>query len=203
MRDNWWFEEADAARMIESLRDWELTVSARKLRLFACACGRAELRGPGQLRRTVEVTERFADGNASDWDLLVAGYDGPEGDGSPFPYCIAHKDAVLAAWHTAKRPGISESRRKADADLLRCIGGDPRRKILLDPVLMPTVVALARAAYDERSMPSGELDPARLAVLADALEEAGCGDAKLLAHLRQPGLHVRGCFAVDALLGLG
>ena len=34
-----------------------------------------------------------------------------------------------------------------------------------------------------------------------ALEEAGCTDAQLLAHVRSPGPHVRGCFAVDAVLG--
>jgi hypothetical protein len=39
------------------------------------------------------------------------------------------------------------------------------------------------------------------AVLADMLEEAGCSDPQLLGHLRSPGPHVRGCFAVDALLG--
>lgn len=65
------------------------------------------------------------------------------------------------------------------------------------------VVRLAQAAYDERVVSEGGLDRARLAVLADALEEAGCTDADLLGHLRGPGLHVRGCFAVDALLGKG
>jgi hypothetical protein len=49
----------------------------------------------------------------------------------------------------------------------------------------------------------GTLDHATLAVLADALEEAGAGDADLLGHLRGPGPHVRGCFALDALLGKG
>jgi hypothetical protein len=38
-------------------------------------------------------------------------------------------------------------------------------------------------------------------VLADALEEAGCGDGELLGHLRGPGDHVRGCRAVDLLSG--
>ena len=64
----------------------------------------------------------------------------------------------------------------------------------------PLVVSLAEAAYQERQLPSGELDPARLAVLADALEEAGA-DPVLLQHLRGPGPHARGCFAVDAALG--
>ena len=63
------------------------------------------------------------------------------------------------------------------------------------------MVALARVAYDQRELPSGTLDVARLAVLADALEEAGCTDADLLGHLRGPGPHARGCWAVDLLLG--
>jgi hypothetical protein len=60
------------------------------------------------------------------------------------------------------------------------------------------VFRLARAAYDAR-LPSGTLESARLPILADALEEAGCGDAEILGHLRGPGPHARGCFAVDAV----
>jgi hypothetical protein len=41
---------------------------------------------------------------------------------------------------------------------------------------------------------------AELPVLADALEEAGCADANLLAHLRDPGVHRERCCAVDLLL---
>jgi hypothetical protein len=37
--------------------------------------------------------------------------------------------------------------------------------------------------------------------LADALEDAGCTDADILSHLRSPGPHVRGCWALDLLLG--
>jgi hypothetical protein len=46
------------------------------------------------------------------------------------------------------------------------------------------------------------LDTVCLAVLADALEEAGCDNADLPVHLRGPGPHVRGCWALDLLLGL-
>jgi hypothetical protein len=60
---------------------------------------------------------------------------------------------------------------------------------------------LARAAYDNRTLPAGTLDTARLAVLADALEDAGCTDAEVLMHRRSGGPHVRGCWAIDALLG--
>jgi hypothetical protein len=57
-----------------------------------------------------------------------------------------------------------------------------------------TVSKLAAAIYDARAFE-------RLPVLADALEDAGCSDAALLGHLRGPGPHVRGCWAVDLLLG--
>jgi hypothetical protein len=40
-----------------------------------------------------------------------------------------------------------------------------------------------------------------IADLADALEDAGCTDAELLGHLRAPGPHVRGCWAVDLVSG--
>jgi hypothetical protein len=87
------------------------------------------------------------------------------------------------------------------AGLARDVLGNPFRPVAFDPAWRsPTVVALAEAAYQERLLPSGELDPQRLAVLADALEEADA-DAVLLAHLRGPGPHVRGCFAIDAVLG--
>jgi hypothetical protein len=38
-------------------------------------------------------------------------------------------------------------------------------------------------------------------VLADGLEEAGCQDVQILGHLRSGGDHVRGCWALDLLLG--
>jgi hypothetical protein len=63
------------------------------------------------------------------------------------------------------------------------------------------VVQLARTAYEERLLPEGLLDPARLAVLADSLEEADCDNQAILEHLHQQGqAHVRGCWAVDLLL---
>jgi hypothetical protein len=57
-----------------------------------------------------------------------------------------------------------------------------------------TVPRLAQAICDVRAFD-------RLPVLADALEDAGCPDANLLGHLRGPGPHVRGCWAVDLVLG--
>jgi hypothetical protein len=92
--------------------------------------------------------------------------------------------------------------RSAQAGLLRDLLGNPFRPAAPCPAWRaPQVVALAQAAYDQRELPSGTLSPARLGVLADALEEAGCADAELLGHLRGTGPHVRGCWALDLILG--
>jgi hypothetical protein len=42
-----------------------------------------------------------------------------------------------------------------------------------------------------------------LPVLADALMDAGCDCREILDHLQAPGPHVRGCWALDAVLGNG
>ncbi len=64
-----------------------------------------------------------------------------------------------------------------------------------------TRAASPRRPSPRRPFPSGLLGVARLPVLADALEDAGCADAELLGHLRGPGPHVRGCWAVDMIPG--
>lgn len=90
------------------------------------------------------------------------------------------------------------------AALVRDIFGNPFRALSLEQGFRgPQALSLARAAYDERTLPSGQLDNARLFVLSDALEEAGSTDEVLLAHLRSPGPHTRGCWALDLVLGKG
>jgi hypothetical protein len=93
------------------------------------------------------------------------------------------------------------SERAAHASLLRCLFHPFQPTRLMSLWQTPTVLALAQAAYNERTMPAGTLEPDRLAVLADALEDSGCTDADMLLHLRGPGPHVRGCWVVDLLLG--
>jgi hypothetical protein len=98
-----------------------------------------------------------------------------------------------------------QAEKQAEASLVRCLFGNPFRPLALDLAWLSwrdgLVRQLAKAAYDERQLLSGHLHPDRLAVLADALEEAGCQDPDMLGHLRQPGaVHVRGCYVVDLLL---
>jgi hypothetical protein len=107
------------------------------------------------------------------------------------------------AVETARRAGV-KGMSGQQADLLRDLFGNPFRPLTLDPAWLAwhggVVPKLARVLYEERDPSSGHLDAARLAVLADMLEEAGCTDTELPDHLRGPGPHLRGCFAVDLLL---
>jgi hypothetical protein len=143
----------------------------------------------------------------------------PEWDPDRWPCAQSvASQAATAAAQFAELSGRNRKERKRDwllghaeaalaqAVLLRCIFGPlPFREVRLDSAWLTwnggAVARLARAAYEERPLPEGLLDRARLAVLADALEETGCADSEILAHLRGSGPHVRGCFALDLILG--
>jgi hypothetical protein len=69
--------------------------------------------------------------------------------------------------------------RRWQADVLRCLFGNPFRHASVSPRWRtPTVRALATAIYDERAFD-------RLPILDDALQDAGCDDAELLNHRAQ------------------
>jgi hypothetical protein len=205
-----WDEMSDTGVMLTWLRgSWK--TSARKLRLFACAAVRRVwgcLTDPGS-RNTVEVAERFADGLATACQMQEAVRQAtratavtPASMAAYFAAAGDYLGCVACVTETATYPGPAYA---AQGGLLRDVFGNPFRGL---PAVAPSVlrwqdglvVRLARAAYDERVLPEGLLDSARLAVLADALEEAGC-DASLLGHLRSPGPHTRGCHVVDLVLG--
>lgn len=122
-------------------------------------------------------------------------------------YALAHSVSPLLFTEECNpdltlRNRVTEAEKTVQAALLRDIFGNPFRPVAIEPVwLTPSVTNLATTAYDERRLPSGELDAARLAVLADALEEAGCDNPDILNHCRQPRDHVRGCWVLDLLLG--
>ena len=86
--------------------------------------------------------------------------------------------------------------------MLHDIFGNPFLPVTFDSAWRTsTAMSLATAIYEDRLMPSALFDNLRMAVLGDALEEAGCTDADILQHCRGPGPHVRGCWVVDLLLG--
>ena len=81
--------------------------------------------------------------------------------------------------------------------LLQDIFGNPFQP---SPVIQPAwlawnggaTVRLAHTIYDNRRFED-------MPVLGDALEDAGCQDAAILDHCRQPSIHVRGCWLLDLI----
>jgi hypothetical protein len=231
----------DPTLMLRFLDD---KASGRKVRLAACACVRRmwRLLADARLRCAVEVTERFADGEATPeeldaarWDAARADYDVGIGVGTPMPFAeemaaewaaraalaVVRSDAELAeaSWQSYAATAVAaeaggafavdeagggafavadRGERKAQVALLRDVFGNPFRPIALDASWLAwndgAIGKLARSIYDERAF-SG------LPLLADALEDAGCTDADILTHCREQGEHVRGCWAVDLLIG--
>lgn len=209
--------------MIAFLRGGGGKATDRKLRLFACACVRRvwHLITDPRSGNAVDVAERFADGRATKAELSEARAaaqdalrEAPRDAAREAALCAASAGAKRAAsWAAASAvtacaggewdagEALRQQAYREEAALLREIMGNPWRPVAFHPGRRTrAVVSLARAAYEERTLPSGHLDPTRLAVLADALEEVGADDS-LVAHLRSLGPHVRGCWAVDAVLG--
>jgi hypothetical protein len=96
----------------------------------------------------------------------------------------------------ATRLAARDAEVACQAALLRDIFGPlPFRQVMFEPPWQtPAVMALATNIYEERRWED-------MPVLGDALQEAGCDDAEVLSHCRGDGLHTRGCWVVDLLLG--
>jgi hypothetical protein len=200
MTESEWLACADPTPMLEFLR---ARASDRKLRLFACACYR---RLWGLLdkseRQAVESAEWRADGKASAGKLERARRPGQFSSGHA-GWAVAAADAYQAAsrasFCAARRAAQgADKERIAQASLLRDVFGDSFRPAAADPGWLSwdagRVTRLAQSAY-------GGWQFGSLPILGDALEDAGCADADILGHLRGPGPHVRGCWAIDLLLG--
>lgn len=214
-----WMQCNDPIGMLSYLRAGG---NDRKTLLFIAACMARiwDLIGEHG-HKWVRIAERVAEGEV-DRRKLEHQYDEVGESGLEHAYAVgspAERGVVYAVmevfygvWYSPANIGGAELgegaarprevERQAQASLLRDIFGNPFRPRVFDPCWRtPAVLALAQAVYDNRQLPWGHLATDRLAILADALEENGCTDASLLEHLRGPGPHVRGCVAVDAVLG--
>jgi hypothetical protein len=210
------------------------TPAIRKVRLFACACCRhvGHLLTDKRSRKALDVMERFLDRratrkqyerateSASDvtWDL--DGTTDGRSDAASAVYRTLDDimddftdaseaatevlDAVLRAIPEGTRGfnklfrDTSKAERAYQAGVLRDIFGNPFRPVALDPSwLTSDVLLLAQGIYEDRAFD-------RMPILADALQDAGCGSDAVLKHCRDPkATHVRGCWVVDLLLGKG
>jgi hypothetical protein len=123
-------------------------------------------------------------------------------DHPPFGSTLAEKRAFVAcvtanqaALDMIYASGNEDRERLLQIHYLRDIFGNPFRPVALDPAWRtPAVTALAHGIYTDRRFDA-------MPILADALEEAGCTSEDILAHCRGDGPHVRGCWAVDLILG--
>jgi hypothetical protein len=210
-----WLTAADPTQMLHFLRG---KTSFRKHRLFAVACCRRiwPLLAEPQSRQAVEVAERYADGladtdeleevceaaselenldNATEAAAGAAVWDDEEAAEFAAYYAAHAADEANPSASPSQGPwgagGMAE--RAAQAELIRCIFGNPFRPVTLNPSwLTSAVLGLAETFYQDRAFNL-------LLILADALEEAGCDHADLLHHCRSKGAHTRGCWVVDLL----
>jgi hypothetical protein len=217
-----WQNTAEPERMLDFLKD---KASGRKFRLFACACVRevGHFLADPRSRKAYFVAERLVEGVASDAERYAASF------GAEWAWKEARGPAKLAAamnaarlligsvrcmrsgWEVARSVaeavqgagygGLKEWQdevRPQQCDLVREVFGNPFDPRAFDPAWAQrndgSVRKLATAIYEEKSFED-------LPILADALIDAGCEDAAILAHCRSAGDHGRGCWVVDGVLG--
>lgn len=223
MTETEWLACTDPQPMLEFLQG---KASDRKLRLFAVACCRRciPLIPPDSrddegrswvdlIQHAIEVGERLADGQTvQDEEIPGIGWTCIDG-WYAFLSCACPANELLEVsknviWGVGQlvygtkkdsnkehEASANKSERAAHAQLLREVFGNSFRPLTFAPTWRHLgVVNLAKSIYDERSF-------GRLPILADALEEAGCINAEILSHLFGPGPHVRGCWALDLILG--
>jgi hypothetical protein len=201
----------------------------RKVRLLRVACCRRiwRLIDNELCREAVEVVEQFADGRvsahrhgltrtaarrAADEYAATARDRAAALAVRSAAYCLEKRklgwdlsSAAGALALEAEGPGdevghgsraVFAAEQAAQAALLRDIFGNPFRPVAFDPAWRTSdVMLLANGIYAERAFD-------RMPILADALQDAGCDADALLAHFRDTSAtHVRGCWALDLVLG--
>ena len=175
-----------------------------------------------------EALKRQADLEAADLSARPSEFLPYDADAAAVA-ALALDDPLTAASRSTYVPR-NQQERAIQVSLIRdLLGPLPFRPVTLSPSVRTwnsgTVVRLAQAIYQEqqllsnsdtlgwflrrreqaiypwRQLPSDYLDSQRLAVLADALLDAGCDEEELIGHCRSEGPHVQGCWAVDLLSG--
>jgi hypothetical protein len=210
MTESEWVACTDSRLLLVFL---EGQASDRKARLFACGLGRSlwPYLGDERSRRVVEVAEANADHLATEDELAAArgaALDAVQGAASRAAAWVGDRHP----WQAARTVVIALQQAQTELSardwsrnmsvrgrkLIDCVFGNPFRTITVDPSWLVwnhgTVLALARRIYDDRAFDT-------MPILGDALEDAGCTDMAILEHLRGPGPHARGCWALDLILG--
>jgi hypothetical protein len=210
-----------------SMLEFHRTRRPRKRRLFAVACcyWMWDLLADERCQRALRAAEEMADqaDHTEQWDPwnqmqdVLTEFDERAGElgASDAPVermrealeavCeVTHPNILNVAEQVARRaaravrahqPDDFFAGDRAQADLLREIFGNPFRGVRFLPSWRTdTALLLARQMYDSREFSA-------MPILADALQDAGCDSDAVLSHCREPGTHVRGCWACDLVLG--
>lgn len=188
----------------------------RLLRLCACAFCRHDptLSDVPAVQRSLELSEAEAD-NGRDEDAVTLaesflappirnpGASVPEPEWRHYITALGLLEPTDDIWYGQVLGELSwvantSAGRRLQADLLRDIFGNPFRPFTFDPAWLTrnkgVVVNVAESIYRDRTF-------RRMPDLATALEQAGCDNLAILAHCREAGIHVRGCWLLDTLLG--
>lgn len=227
MTERTWHSSASGVKLIQHLSD---RITDRKARLLMLACCRrheARFTRPVLREALDAIAAHYADPTAPEVPFNGEGYTrlyrtidrytGANTDAPDFyvgcgvlvavePLSIARRRKHALDWRLdsclldSAREGAGEQikgEQKAQAALVREVFGNPFRPVAFDPAWRTdTVLALARQMYTSEDFSAAP-------ILADALQDAGCGADALLNHLRDArATHVRGCWAPDLVLGL-
>jgi hypothetical protein len=164
-------------------------LSLRKEVLFVVACCRMlVLPHENALQAALPTLERYADAEASREEAQRAA------SGTVLSYLVNRLPGLASdyAQYWAVHAGQADSTAALIRDLF-----NPFHPVSLDPAWLTwnddAVRKMAQGIYGERRFED-------LPILADALEDAGCTHAGLLAHCRHELPHCRGCWVVDCLL---
>jgi hypothetical protein len=217
-----WATETNPMRMLDFLL---FRASERKSRLFACACIRDAwpLLTDHSSREFVEAVERYADGSKTEEELAASWKAVDPSNVSQELYGALRTLAVLTHklhpyvnplhWNASmamdvakvviELAGDEERERVRQSDFLRCqfqyqvgfvFSFSPPASSSVLSWKHGAIPQLAQGIYDE-----GAFD--RLPMLAKALEEAECDNDELIGHCRSEEPHIRGCWALDVVLG--
>lgn len=221
-----WHASSDLEAMLQFV---EGKVSDRKLRLFACACCRHLWHKLNKAnRRAIKVSEKFADGLATEKELSKASGTQFESNSlweykkPPVEWTEGRSDAWTKAavgritLHRRLHSTFGQPLLTAVRDTAECVSESCRWDE--DATFQPcellrclVSVALFRSIGSDPAWLNAEIvalaqaiyddsDFERLPALAEELEREGCSDNNILTHCRRGEPHARGCWVLDLVL---
>jgi hypothetical protein len=228
MTEEEWLTCEDPASM---LNPFEATASNRRKRLLALACCQrlSEFLQVKELQHALAVLDRWIEGASDSEERKQARKAALAVVPEQFPASAAWAvqqllqrgkfSALAVLWrlHYARedeasarayRANLSDAaiqqaraealwaERREQCHLVREVFGNPFRPVTFSPSWRTdTAMSLAKQMYESREFSA-------MPILADALQDAGCDSDELLNHLRDTtAAHVRGCWALDLVLG--